>query len=278
MTLATKQLYPIGVEIVDADIGMLLQDEAAPSEIMELLDANGVVLFRRIGMDDPQQLAFSKRLGTVSLRDKTGWSKEYPGMYTIAYSPEANDAIYVTGTFYWHMDGTASLEVPHRASIISARVVSGEGGDTQFASTYLGYEALSQEEKERLEGLKCWHSVAAAVRRVENDRPAHVVERLETQEPNLHPLVWTHRNGRRSLVIGETASHVDGMPAEESDALLEHLLEVTTDSSRVYSHAWEVGDLVIWDNTGLLHRAIPYGKDSPREMHRVTLDGEEPIQ
>ena len=93
-----------------------------------------------------------------------------------------------------------------------------------------------------------------------------------------HPLVWTHQSGRRSLVLGATASHVVGLDLEEGRALLDDLLERSTTPERIYRHQWEVGDLVIWDNRGVLHRACPYDAASPRDMHRTTLHGDEPIQ
>jgi alpha-ketoglutarate-dependent sulfate ester dioxygenase len=93
-----------------------------------------------------------------------------------------------------------------------------------------------------------------------------------------HPLVWRHTSGRRSLVLGATASHVVGMGLEEGRALLSELLAKSTIPERVYRHQWQVGDMVIWDNRGVLHRATPYDPASPRDMHRCTLAGDEVIQ
>jgi alpha-ketoglutarate-dependent taurine dioxygenase len=90
--------------------------------------------------------------------------------------------------------------------------------------------------------------------------------------------VWRHRDGRRSLVLGATTSHVVGMGPAEGRALLGDLLEHATPPERVYRHHWQVGDLVIWDNRGVLHRACPYDPTSPRDMHRTTLSGNEPVQ
>ena len=88
-------------------------------------------------------------------------------------------------------------------------------------------------------------------------------------------LVWTHESGRKSLVIGCHASHVVGMDREESAKLLRQLLDWATQPAFIYRHEWSVGDLLIWDNTGVLHRAEPYPSDSGRMMHRTTLLGEE---
>jgi alpha-ketoglutarate-dependent taurine dioxygenase len=93
-----------------------------------------------------------------------------------------------------------------------------------------------------------------------------------------HPLVWTHRDGRRSLVLGASADHVVGMEPAAGRALLADLLGRATAPERVYRHEWSVGDTVMWDNRGVLHRAAAYDADSPREMLRTTVLGDEPIE
>ncbi len=90
--------------------------------------------------------------------------------------------------------------------------------------------------------------------------------------------MWTHQSGRRSLVLGATTSHVVGMDHAEGRALLDDLLARSTTPDRVYRHEWSVGDMVIWDNRGVLHRACRYDPTSPRDMHRTTLSGDEVIQ
>lgn len=99
-------------------------------------------------------------------------------------------------------------------------------------------------------------------------------DRLPARE---HPLVWEHRDGRRSLLIGATAGQVVGMSPEDGRALLDDVLEWATQPQFVLRHRWQVGDLVIWDNTGLLHRALPYEPTSRRLMHRTTLAGDESV-
>ncbi|HMP55251.1 MAG TPA: TauD/TfdA family dioxygenase, partial [Novosphingobium sp.] len=91
------------------------------------------------------------------------------------------------------------------------------------------------------------------------------------------PLVWTHRSGRKSLVLGCTATQVIGMDRRDSTHLLNRLREWATSEPFHYSHQWAVGDMLIWDNTGTLHRATPYPVESGREMHRTKLEGEEAI-
>jgi alpha-ketoglutarate-dependent taurine dioxygenase len=93
-----------------------------------------------------------------------------------------------------------------------------------------------------------------------------------------HPLVWRHRSGRKSLVLGMSVDHVVGLPEGESRALVDRLTAHATRPEIVYSHAWQVGDLLIWDNCGVMHRATPYDPSSGRLMHRTTLYGVERIE
>jgi alpha-ketoglutarate-dependent taurine dioxygenase len=92
------------------------------------------------------------------------------------------------------------------------------------------------------------------------------------------PMVWTHQSGRKSLLLGATADYVIGLPVEESRALLARLRDWATQPQYVYRHQWELRDLLIWSNTGTMHRVLEYPVDSGRLMHRTILAGEEPLQ
>ena len=122
------------------------------------------------------------------------------------------------------------------------------------------------------------HSLEASQRRVDPDPSPELVAKWRSRPTHEHPLVWTHRSGRKSLVLGASADYVVGMDLDEGRALLAELLDRATQPELVYSHRWSVGDTVIWDNNGVLHRAAPYDPDSPREMLRTTVLGDEPIQ
>ena len=189
-------------------------------------------------------------------------------------------ADYLRGTFDWHIDGcTPANDVPPlKASLLSAHAVAEKGGETEFASTYAAYEDLDDDEKERFESLRVVHTLEASQRLVTPDPTPEELAAWRRQPTKEHPLVWKHNSGRRSLVIGATTSHVVGMSREDGRKLLDDLLERATAPGRVYRHEWEVGDTVIWDNRGVLHRAEPYDRTSPREMLRTTLLGDEPIQ
>jgi alpha-ketoglutarate-dependent taurine dioxygenase len=120
------------------------------------------------------------------------------------------------------------------------------------------------------------HSVEAANR---NAVPEKTVEGFEQFLSYRHtqPLVWQHGSGRCSLVIGGTASHVIGMHPADSYDLLQGLLTHATQDKFVYKHEWAMGDLIMWDNTGTMHRVRPFDLASGRLMHRFTLEGFEPV-
>jgi alpha-ketoglutarate-dependent taurine dioxygenase len=185
-------------------------------------------------------------------------------------------ADYLLGTFHWHIDGTTD-SIPSRASLLSARRLSETGGQTEWANTYAAYEELPPEEKDAIDGLRVVHSAETIERVARPDFTEEDVADWRTRPLRSHPLVWSHVSGRKSLVLGATASHVEGMEPDESRALLNHLMEQATQPQLVYQHEWQVGDLVIWDNTGTMHRVVPYSADSGRLMHRTTLVGEEPL-
>ena len=102
--------------------------------------------------------------------------------------------------------------------------------------------------------------------------------RLRSQPTKVHPLIWTHKTGKRSLVIGGTSDFIIGMRLEEGRALLAELVERATTPDRVYCHKWQPGDTVLWDNRGLLHHITPFDTAEPREMLRTTVLGQETIQ
>jgi alpha-ketoglutarate-dependent taurine dioxygenase len=275
MTVTTKPLSEhVGVEILDVDRDRLVSDDALAGECLELLDRHGVLVFRELHLDDEAQVAFSRKLGPV---EKVGRG-DNAEIFRVTLDPAKNPAAdYLKGTFDWHIDGMTD-DIPIMATLLSAREVAAAGGDTEFASTYAAYDDLTDDEKERALATKVVHSFLAAQRLAHPNASAEDIEFWSKRPPKTHPLVWRHRNGRRSLVLGATTDHVEGMDAEEGRAYLADLLDRSTVPERVYRHQWAVGDLVIWDNRGVLHRATRYDADSPRDMHRTTIAGDEAVQ
>jgi alpha-ketoglutarate-dependent taurine dioxygenase len=263
----------VGAAVIGADADRLAHDDAMASWTLEALEANGVLVFKGLHIDDDTQIAFSRKLGTVEVFP----NNDPPEIFRVTLDPAKNPAAtYLRGTFDWHIDGLTD-DIPIMATVLSARAVAATGGETEFASSYEAYEALSPAEKERAEATRVVHTIEAAQRNVEPNPSPEQLAMLRSRPAKEHPLVWQHRSGRRSLVLGITASHIVGLEPDESRQILDDLLDRSTAPERVYRHEWEVGDMVIWDNRGVLHRALRYDPTSPRDMHRCTLAGDESI-
>ena len=182
------------------------------------------------------------------------------------------------GTRSCHTDAPRNAG-PRRASLLSCRVPSPQGtGNTGFCNTYAAYEALPDEQKAEIEDYRVAHGPWASLFYYEPEPSLAKLKGYQGIGEAELPLVWKHRSGRKSLVLGCTAQRVLGVDAMTSAQILVGLREWATSEPFSYSHEWSVGDLVIWDNTGTMHRAEAYDPTCGRMMHRTKLQGEEPFE
>ena len=276
----TKLTDSVGAEVVGLDPAALASDESIGRSRPGCIGRQRRPGLSRTAAGPEAQVAFCRRLGEVD--HSSDGHHPVPGIYPITLDTSKNaSAAYLKATFDWHIDGCTPLgdEYPQKATVLSAVQVAEWGGETEFANSYAAYDALSDEEKARFASLRVVHSLEASQSRaLPRPDPRAVVARWRSRPTHEHPLVWTHRSGRKSLVLGASADYVVGMDLDEGRALLDELLERATEPDKVYSHSWSVGDTVIWDNRGVLHRAAPYDPESQREMLRTTVLGDEPIQ
>jgi alpha-ketoglutarate-dependent taurine dioxygenase len=273
MTFTTTDLTPrIGTQI-EADIPTLLSGKHA-QDIRSILEQRGVIAFRQLNMTDEEQVAFTKTLGTYAIEQG---EEADGGVYKISMDADVQPMVeYLKGAFYWHLDGTTS-EFPILASIMSSKRLAPEGGQTEFCNTYAAYDDLPEAEKAAYADLKVYHSFVSTQRITTPEPSFEQYQSWRARGGNVLPLVWNHRSGRKSLVVGATTEYVIGMDPPESLDLLFRLRAWATQPQYVYRHEWTVGDMLIWDNTGTMHRAMAYALDSGRLMHRTTIEGEEPF-
>jgi alpha-ketoglutarate-dependent taurine dioxygenase len=235
-------------------------------DIRRLLEERGVLLFRDLHLTDEDQVAFAKTLGPLE-------QELYKVSFDREYNPEYAD--YTRGTYSWHID-RIDLDVPPLGSILSARVLSPTGGETEFASTYAAFENLPADYQTYLETLQAVHTIEASYRELPEKSDA-LLAFARRFAPKVQPLVWKHRSGRKSLAIGMSACGIVGMDQGEADRLLGELLQWSTRPQFVYRHSWRPGDTVMWDNTGTMHRVRPFDEACGRRLHRTTLLGEEAL-
>ena len=284
MAIALRPLQQgFAVEIQHVDVRRL--DAATFAEIVEAFEEHSVLLFRGQAIDDEAQIAFSRRFGPLetTIRTIASQARTLPEISNLA-NVDAEDRLipagdqrnlFNAGNQMWHSDSSFK-RVPAHASLLHAREVPPVGGETEFASMRLAYEALPAAMQRRLEGKVAIHSFVYSRGLVSDGLmpPDHAAQ----VPPVPQALVRANpRHGRKAFFVGSHACEIVGMPTDEARALLRQLLDLATRPEAVYTHRWEPGDLVMWDNRCVLHRGRPWDESAYRRvMHRTTVAGEGP--
>ena len=267
----------LGAVIRGVDLSTL--DDATWSAIEEAFHQRGVLVFPDQHLSNDAQIAFSERFGPLerlivknAADPKVGVLANIDGSgKTVA--PGSTVDLFLKGNTYWHTDSSYK-EIPSKASLLSARVVPGTGGDTEWADMRAAWDALDADEQRRLEPLEAIHDYRYSQGLVGG------LEILSDEEwadlpPVAQPIVRQHpATGRPNLYIGRHASHVVGMPLASGRGWLERLLEAACQPPRIFRHRWSVGDIVVWDNRCVLHRGRSWPADEPRIMNRTTVAGD----
>ena len=287
MPLTVRQVGPcFAAEVTGIDLTKSLSAEDIGA-IHAGMDRYAVLIFHEQDFNDEQQLAFTQSLGSIELA--IGTSLRRPEEYRLPPTfadvsnldqdnkPFARDdrrRLFGIGNRLWHSDSSFKA-VPAKYSLLHARVIPSKGGNTEFADMRAAYDALDQDSKELIDPLICEHSQMYS--RAKLGFSDFTAEERERFKPMRQRLVRTHPStGRKSLYLSSHAGTIVGWSEPEAKALLMDLTEAATQREFVYSHAWRVGDLVMWDNRATMHRARPFPHHEPRDVRRTTLMGEGP--
>jgi taurine dioxygenase len=263
----------LGAEILDVDLRSL--DDTRVREIRAAWLEHLVLFFREQSLTSEQYMAFARRVGRPI---------EYPFVRGIAGFPEIievkkleHEKVNFGGV--WHSD-TAYLEVPPMASMLLARELPPQGGDTLFANMYLAYEALSPGMKAMLDGLVALNSSAKAdVTRTREDRlKSDGSEQAGRELAAEHPVVRTHpETGRKALYVNYAhTARFRGMTEKESAPILEFLFQHQVRPEFTCRFDWQAGSLALWDNRCTQHNPVNDYHGYRRVMHRITLEGDKP--
>jgi alpha-ketoglutarate-dependent taurine dioxygenase len=267
-----------GAEITGANLSRPLSP-ALKALILRALRHHHVLVIRDQDLSQEQQHAFTRHFGELEEHVARHADPRYGIVHSVTnFDDDGNptETPDTRGNYFWHTDKSYH-SVPSFLTMLHAVELPPEGGDTQFANMVQAYGALPEETKRRIAGLRCIHSWEAS-RLASGSRPASEAE-IRERPPVVHPLVRTHPDtGEKALYIGTHAAGIAGMPAAEGRALLAELLAHATQPDFVYTHRWRPGDLVIWDNRCLLHRAIAnYAMATHRRvLHRTVVRGTVP--
>jgi alpha-ketoglutarate-dependent 2,4-dichlorophenoxyacetate dioxygenase len=281
MALAFRPLHPVfAAEAGPVDL-RAVADKPTLEAIRAAMDQYAVVVFRDQELGGAEQLAFAERFDG-KLHAKTGISvlnKNRLGDEALTDISNVDEAgsilgaedrrrMYALGNRLWHTDASFQ-DPPGRYSLLHAKVVPPVAADTEFADMRAAYDALDDEMKSRIAGLRAHHSIAYSRRTLGFDFSPEEEEKLPGA---VHPLVRANpRTGRKALYLASHASRIEGWPLPEGRLLLRELTELATRRELVYRHAWRAGDLVIWDNLATMHRGVAYDDTKHRrELRRVT--------
>ena len=269
-----------GLEIADMDLSQPLT-EAQRDRLLAMFKAHPVLVFRGQSLTKDQQYAFTLNFGEIEGAhvNRLIDAKNYAPVHTVSnLDSEGNpsEVLRERGNYYWHSDKSYHA-VPSLLTMLHAVELPPKGGETQFANTAKAYAALPEADKVLVAGLRAIHSWEAS-RIQSNSRPA-TAEQMAERPPVDHPVVRTHPDtGAKVLYLGNHASHLVGRPVPDGQVLMRRLLAHATQAPFVYTHRWRQGDLVLWDNRCLVHRALPHEAMGThrRVLHRTVVKGTVP--
>jgi alpha-ketoglutarate-dependent 2,4-dichlorophenoxyacetate dioxygenase len=281
MSITVKQLHPLFMgEVTGLDL-RTPPDTATVTAIDDAINRHGVLVFPGQVITDEQQMAFSRRFGDLETTVKI-YRKDYvprldPHVSDVSNLDQNNqirrkdDRLRLNGlgNRLWHSDSSFK-RVPARFSLLSARNIPSEGGETQFADMRAAWDALPDRKKAMLEGMICEHTQLFSRARIGFSDWSE--EERAKMAPVPQVLVRTHPGShRKSLYLSSHAGRIRGMEEPEARMLLLDLTEFATQPQFVYTHRWTAGDLVMWDNRCTMHRAREYDDTQVRDMHRTTV-------
>jgi alpha-ketoglutarate-dependent 2,4-dichlorophenoxyacetate dioxygenase len=280
MNLTFRSLHPSFVAEVSRVDLRKVSDRDTLEQIRAGMDRYAVLVFQEQAFSGAEQMEFAQRFDG-QLHAKTGAA-------VITKSRFGNEALtdisnvdedgeifqsndrrrqYGLGNRLWHTDASFQ-DPPGRYSMLFSVVVPPVAADTEFADMRSAYDALSDDMKAQLEGLRVHHSIAYSRQLLGFEFSE---KEMETLRGAVHPLVRTFHNARKSLYLASHAASIVDWPLAEARLLLRELTEHATKPQFVYRHSWRVGDLVIWDNRATMHRAISFDDGKyRRELRRVT--------
>jgi alpha-ketoglutarate-dependent 2,4-dichlorophenoxyacetate dioxygenase len=275
-----ESLHPLfGVSVRGVDLREPPATELL-ADIQRLMDDKAVVVIRAQQLDDDQHIALSRAFGPLELPPdyRTGaprrlreelYDASNLGVDNQVLAVDSARREYNRANLMFHADSTYN-DLPTTWSLLLAHTIPENGGNTQFIDTRAVYDDLPDTLRQRLEGLKGVHDLWHSHRAGQYFEVTDAMRRL--MPPVEHDIVRTLPNGRHALCIGSHVVQIAGWSADDSRALLDELYAFATQSRYIYSHRWNKGDLVIWDNRTSLHRAAPWQDDGQvRDLRRTTI-------
>jgi alpha-ketoglutarate-dependent 2,4-dichlorophenoxyacetate dioxygenase len=265
-----------GVEVKGVSLLDVATDAQAYKAVREAFETHSLLVFRDQQIADDIQVAYSRAFGPLELTKAAslGENSFYSRLTNVGQQgeivpPDHRQVLAAKANALWHTDSSFK-KTPALASVLTARVLPGEGGETEYTSTRLAWERLPADMQEKLKDAVATHSYANSRDQIHPDL-ANAEER-KALPPVRWRLNWRNpTNDRRALYVASHAYAIDGMDDRDARQLLSQLLDEATRPEFVYSHKWRQGDAVMWDNRAMLHRGRPWDYTRERSMVRTTI-------
>jgi taurine dioxygenase len=276
---STQKTPHIGAEVHGIDLAHPLPDRAF-SRLLEFFHRHAVIFLRGQRISPEQFAAFSARFGELDIHHMTEHTLPHaPQVRVLSNVKKDGRSVGIArGGMHWHSD-LSYKTVPAMATLLYAIDCPPEGADTQFADMCGAYDQLSDEIKTRIRGKRAVHDRNFRYSMLYPNRPPFTAEQLAKVPPVTHPLVRRHpATGKSALFVAkDLVSGIVGMEDAAARQLVDELEAFATRRELVYSHKWQVGDVLIWDNRCTLHRATPYDNKYDRTLYRTQVKGEVPV-
>jgi alpha-ketoglutarate-dependent 2,4-dichlorophenoxyacetate dioxygenase len=273
-------IVPLGpgfaAELRGVTLADVATDDAAYAATRALLDEHSVLVFRNQDVTDEFQIAFSRRFGPLEVT-KVGSQGTGTNLVILTSigpdgkvaPPDSRLALRNKANQLWHTDSTFK-RVPALASVLSARIIPAQGGETEYVSTRLAFERLDPGLRQRLENSFAWHDYAHSRGQIAPDLASP--EERAALPPQCWRMVWKNPvNGRSALYLASHAYAIEGMEKEDGLKLLRELMQAATAPGSNYVHQWRAGNVVMWDNRATMHRGRPWPAQQARLMVRTTI-------
>ena len=266
----------LGATITDIDLAAL--NEATWRLVESAFHAHAVLIFPDQALSEAAQIDFARRFGDIELL------RPDPRTLAVSLSNQNADGTVATpeefrfkaarGNEGWHTD-SSYMPLAAKASILCAQVVPSHGGETEWADMRAAYDVLDDATRERIGELSAYHSLYRSQAKIGYEIKPGAGYGFHTKGAPLRPLVKTHPvTGRKSLFIGRHTYRIPGLDDDEAQGLLDDLVTFACRPPRTLTHRWRPGDVVIWDNRCVLHRARPYDFNEPRTLRHVRVAGD----
>lgn len=275
MAIEITPLPGVGAEILGVDLACELSSDDFAA-VRAAYAEHGVVFFRNQVITEEQHIAFARRWAPIDVNRFLSAHPKHPEIAVLVKERDQQENIGGA----WHTDHSYD-QIPAMGSILVARELPPQGGNTVFASMYRAYDALPTDMKRRLAGLRAVHSArhifgkGAEYGKSRGGRIGNA-EAAEELVDSLHPVVITHPlSGKKALYVNAAYTiRIEGLPETESRDLLAELFAHCVRPAFAYEFVWRPGSIAFWDNRSTWHWAKNDYHGHRREMHRITVAGE----